>query len=85
MVSPSLHSLLAKARVEELHRGAQNSLYSEVNRPPTVRLSTLITRAINPLFAGGRAMNDETRQSTAQPRTPSPRGGRAPAPWQHAG
>ena len=47
MVSPALHSLLAQARVEELHRGARTSLGSEVNRPNATRLPAVVRRAIN--------------------------------------
>jgi hypothetical protein len=47
MVSPSLHSLLAQARVEELHRGARASLGSGVNRPNAMRLPAVVKRAIN--------------------------------------
>jgi hypothetical protein len=76
MYSPSLQSLLLQAHVEELDRATQAyNRGREVNRPPAARLSTLITRAINRLFAGGPAMNDETRQSTASnsPATAVPR------------
>jgi hypothetical protein len=66
MYSPTLQSLLLQAHVEDLDRAVRtHNRRSDVNRPPAARLSTLITRTVNRLFAGGPATNDETRQSIA--------------------
>jgi len=66
MYSPSLQSLLLQVHVEDRDRAVRTyNRGSDVNRPPATRLSILIARTINRLFAGGPAMNDETRQSIA--------------------
>jgi hypothetical protein len=50
MLSPALHSLLAEARGEELHRGARKSLGSEVNRPDAARPREAVKSVINRLL-----------------------------------
>ena len=60
MFNPSFQSVMIQARVEDLHRAAQSyDCGRDVNRLPSAQLSTRIQRAINRLFAGGSALNDE--------------------------
>lgn len=60
MYSPALSSQLVEAHVQELHRVAQAyNRGREVNRPSAAPLSIRIQRAINRVFAGGSAVNNE--------------------------
>jgi hypothetical protein len=59
MYSPALYSPLVKARVDELHRAAQTSASTEVNRSPATHLSALARRTINRVFPVGRWVSGE--------------------------